>query len=1006
MTDAPISSDSASGGQDPEPQLSGRGRLGPWLRLGLPVAIVTLAIGFLWIWGGRSREQSAGELLNEARNALRRGDFSQAKELARRVLDRDAASNEALVVAARAAAAERNDEESAGYFRRLREYRGDDAVDVYCEAGGICLDRLGRLTPAERHFRKALSIDPQSAKAIGRLSYLLKLTGRYREARSLDFTLIRQGKFDADLLVDLEFGDTLAPNAAIVKWLADCHRKYPDDPLPMLGLARDATFKGQPERAVELLQRVVRIDPSLAEAQAALGQLLLETHPANAYLRWRERLPKQADGHPLIWLVRGLWAQRQQQDRAAVRCYWEAARRDGRMQNASFQLARTLKSLKADTPAERFVDHCRRLDETAALIKAFHFDRTNGDRIPRIAALLETQGRLREAWAWWVVALRLRPDSESLHKNADRLKRRLDRNEWMDVVMNPAADCDLSNYPLPSGRISVSEDRVPDRNDNRESASIVFVDRAKQAGLQFSYLNGGKPKDQILRMYESNGGGVAILDFDNDGWPDIYLTQGGTWPPQRGDRAPRDVLFRNLGNGRFVDVTQSSGLGDEQFSQGATVGDFDNDGFPDAYVANIGGNRFYRNNGDGTFSDVTGETNTAGNHWSTSCLLADLNGDGNPDLYVVNYLQGADVFTRVCRDRRNRPATCTPDVFPAAPDQIYLNLGDGRFERQTESAGINVPNGKGLGIVAADFNGSGRLHLFVANDQVPNFYFVNRSTSTALKFDERGVASGLAYDRDGRSQASMGIAADDYDGDGRLDLFVTNFYREPNTLYRNLNDYVFADVTRSAGLWSPSLPMLGFGTQFLDADLDGWPDLVVGNGHVTNVNEAGTPFRMQPQFFRNINGKGFREKAGRSIGAYFTGEYLGRSLATLDWNRDSRPDFVVTHLDAPVALLTNESPRTGNALVVTVRGVRSSRDAFGTTIRIRSGTRVWVKQLTAGDGFQASNQKQLIFGLGKLKTVNELRVRWPSGIQQVIPVRSADRDVLLIEGQAEAKRLR
>lgn len=997
MPESPLESPKANA---PDPP-----RRGPLLRLGAPVAIVVLGVASVWFWGVRARERSTSQLLYDARSALQRGDAPKAEELAREVLRQEADSNEALIVAARASAARGNDVGAADWFSRLHEYRGDDAVDVYCEAGGICLDRLGRLSQAERHLREALRIDPQSSKAIGRLSYLLKLTGRYRAARPLDFALVRQGRFQADLLVDLEFGDALAPNVAIVKWLADCRRRYPEDPLPMLGLARDAMFKNQTNRAVHLLQRVVKIDPSLVEAQAALGQLLLESGSDDAFLNWHERLPNRAGERSQVWLVRGMWAQRHRQDRAAVRCFWEAVRRDGRNQHGSFQLARVLKAVNADTTAQQFVVHCRRLDEIASLIKTFQFDRTNGERIPRIAELLETQGRLREAWAWWGIARRLLPDSETPRHNADRIKRRLDRNGWADAVVNPAATCDLSSYPLPNWQGPRRKSTTPGRGGNRESARIVFVDRAAQAGLRFSYQNGGNPKHEILRMYESNGGGVAVLDFDNDGRPDIYLTQGGPWPSLKDGRAPRDALFHNLGNGKFQDVAESAGLGDEQFSQGATVGDFDNDGFPDLYVASIGGNRFYRNNGDGTFSDVTAETNTAGNDWSTSCLLADLNGDGNPDLYVVNYLQGADVFTRVCRDRRGRPATCTPDVFPAAPDQIYLNLGDGRFERQTETSGINVPNGKGLGIVAADFTGSGRLHLFVANDQVPNFYFVNRSTAAALKFEERGVVSGLAYDRDGRSQACMGIAADDYDGDGRVDLFVTNFYNEPNTLYRNLGGHVFADVTRSTGLRQPSLPVLGFGTQFLDADLDGRPDLVVSNGHVTNARRADTPFRMRPQFFRNVDGRRFQELSGQSIGSYFTGEYLGRSLATLDWDRDGRPDFVVTHLDAPVALLTNESPHTGNSLTVTLCGVRSSRDAIGSTVRIRSGERAWVKQLTAGDGFQACNQRKLIFGLGKLKSIDELQVQWPSGTRQVFPLRSAARNVLLIECQSDATQL-
>ncbi|MBW3543639.1 MAG: CRTAC1 family protein, partial [Planctomycetes bacterium] len=489
-----------------------------------------------------------------------------------------------------------------------------------------------------------------------------------------------------------------------------------------------------------------------------------------------------------------------------------------------------------------------------------------------------------------------------------------------------------------------------------------------------------------------------------------------------------DRLFRNLGNGRFEDVTLAATIIEDRFSQGATVGDFDSDGFPDLYVANIGGNRLFRNNGDGTFSDVTERTATAGDRWTTSCLMADLNGDALPEIYAVNYLSGEDVFTRVCNDRGGS-GICMPQHFPAAQDQLYLNLGDGRFEDITERAGIAVPDGKGLGIVAADFLGRGRLDLFIANDAVPNFFFENQTSgprpstldsrpssgpqlstlnprpSTPL-FSEQALLKGVALNRGGQAEACMGVAAGDADGDGRIDLFVTNFHLESNTLYLQREGGWFDDATRDAGLRQPSLSLLGFGTQFLDADLDGRLDLIVTNGHIDDFTSDGTAYRMPPQFFRGLGGGRFQELPADSLGPYFAERYLGRGLARLDWNRDGREDVVVSHLDAPAALLTNETQPAGHFLVIRLVGVESNRDAIGATVTVRTADAVETGQLTAGDGYLASNQRQLVFGLRTAQRVEEMLVRWPSGREERFVDLAVDAELIAVEGAPAPRILR
>lgn len=338
---------------------------------------------------------------------------------------------------------------------------------------------------------------------------------------------------------------------------------------------------------------------------------------------------------------------------------------------------------------------------------------------------------------------------------------------------------------------------------------------------------------------------------------------------------------------------------------------------------------------------------------------------------------------------------------------MYLNLGDGRFEEWTEEGGILTTYGKGLGIVAVDLTESGRLDLFVANDTDSNGLFVNTTPAAGEtpRFREEAIGSGLAFDQNGRPQACMGVAVGDANGDALIDLFVTNYYQESNTLYLQQPGNLFRDATHEAGLRESSLPMLGFGTQFLDAERDGFPDLICANGHVEDQRDRGVPYEMRPQFFRNLGAGRFVELSAKSLGPYFQQELLGRGMARLDWNRDGLEDVVISHLDAPAALLTNRTSKAGHYIALQLRGTTCSRDAIGTTVTLKVGDRNWVQQLTAGDGYQASNERQLIFGLGTLEQINELVIRWPSGVHQQYSKPQIDSTVIAVEGRESLLRV-
>ncbi|HLJ11287.1 MAG TPA: CRTAC1 family protein, partial [Planctomycetaceae bacterium] len=454
--------------------------------------------------------------------------------------------------------------------------------------------------------------------------------------------------------------------------------------------------------------------------------------------------------------------------------------------------------------------------------------------------------------------------------------------------------------------------------------------------------------------------------------------------------------FRNSGNGRFVDTTANTGLGDQQYSQGCAAGGYNNDGFADLALANFGTNVIYRNNGDGTFSDATAASGIGGEHWSTSLAWSDLDRDGELDLYVVNYVLDA---LRVCRSDKGIPKTCHVQLYEAEHDVLYLSRGDGAFDDVTDSAGIRVPDGKGLGVVIADLDDDGWPDVYVSNDGTPNFLFHNLGSQTgALKFSEVGLASGAAVGSEGAPKAGMGIACADFDGDGRLDLHVTNFYREGSTLYLNRGDLLFEDGTQRAGLVEPTKPMLGWGTQAIDLDLDGRSELFVSNGYVEHFQRPEEPWPMPPQLFYN-QGEGRFAEISRASGEFFAGQYLGRGAARIDWDRDGRPDLIVVHQDRPVALLHNETQSTGRRLILLLHGVESNRDAIGARIRATSAGTAQMLEICGGDGYCASNDRRQIVGLGQALAVDVLEIDWPSGRKDRLTDIPADVELILIEGR-------
>lgn len=967
----------------------------PRLRRILPIVAACVVAGLAVVYW--TTRPTAASLISDAREAVARREYDRALRLASRALQRDGNSVEALLVAANAAARAREPQRALEFYRRLPQ-NADDAklVEALKEAGQLSI-RLGRAADAEHFYKRALELAPDDLLIHRRLAALYLGQARRWESRRHLFALLREQAF---FMEELAFLGNLEELYDAEKLMDLFERSVPDDLAPLVGRARLYLFKSFTEKGEELLWRIVAQRPNLIEAQAQLGVVLVSESRDAEFQEWHRKLPAAADEHPEIWWVRATQARKRGDSPAAIRCAWEALRLDPNHLGATYQLAQLLAADGNPEQAQVFAERAAKLEALAAAIHGILLRKPTSERMLQCARLCEELGRLWEAWGWHVAMDTYHPE-QAVEGERERLDAMLTSETPQTLPSHSLARVyDLSHYPLP--KWAPARDIVSPRKE-AVGPVVHFEEITSAVGLDFQYQNGAAPERPGLTIYQSIGGGVAVVDFDRDGAPDLFFPQAGAWPLDPRSAEATDRLYRNTA-GRCVDVTAEALPADAGFGFGAAVGDFDADGLPDLYVANAGPNRLLHNNGDGTFADVTDAAGLSSDEWTVSSLVADVNGDGLPDLYDVNYCADERPFEHVClRANATVPRTCIPTEFGAADDRLLVNLGDGRFEDVGASAGILAPEGRGLGIVAAHFDDRPGLDLYVANDMTANFLFLNRTPSPGAlpRFEERGVVSGTAYDSDGRPQASMGIAADDADGDGLIDLFLTHFYNESNTFYRQQPGGFFVDESREANLWAGSLQTLGFGTQFLDAELDGWPDLVAVNGHVDDFREQDIPYRMKPQFFSNRGGTEFVEVPSDRLGPFFAHEQLGRGLARLDWDRDGRDDFVVSRLFEPAALVVNRTPNAGRFLAVRLIG-QADRDGIGTEVRVTVGGRTVVKQLTAGDGFECSNQRQLIFGLANAESVDEIRIRWPGGAEQTFRDVPINREVLFVEGRATA----
>ncbi len=531
----------------------------------------------------------------------------------------------------------------------------------------------------------------------------------------------------------------------------------------------------------------------------------------------------------------------------------------------------------------------------------------------------------------------------------------------------------------------------------------TFADVTSPVGLHFQNVASHTSRKYLI---ETMGSGVALFDYDNDGRLDIFIVNGapladptpkGTIPQKQG---PRDWnrLYHQKPDGTFEDVTDKAGLQGAGYGMGVAVGDYDNDGYEDLYVTAYGNNKLYHNNGNGTFRDVTAQAGVGGGGWSTSAAWVDLDNDGRLDLVVLRYLQW-DFDDLWCGEgKEGYRSYCTPDVFRPISPLVYHNDGGGRFTEVAQKIGL-APAGKGLGIALADYDLDGRIDLFIANDSMPEFLFHNEGNG---KFNEVGLASGVAVDGEGHTYAGMGVDFADYNNDGLPDLVVTDLANQMYALYRNLGDGTFAYETYPSGLGRMTTTHSGWGIRFLDCDLDGWKDLLIAQGHDLDTIQLTFPnlrYREPMSLARNT-GKSFIDVSA-GAGSVFEQAWVGRGLAIGDIDNDGRPDAVVTTNDGPAYVLRNETPTHNHWLILQLVGHKSNRDAIGAVVKVVTTQGSHFATVTTAGSYLSSSDKRVHFGLGLETAAKTIEIHWPSGIRQTVQNVRGDQILQIEEPSAD-----
>jgi len=845
------------------------------------------------------------------------------------------------------------------------------------------------LSDAEQRAARLVETYPKDPELLKSMAAILDLQGRRYESSLWMQRLVALGNVDITTLVlAVDTAKPVQSEEIILRKL----EQSPNDARLKSSLAFGAIFEKDPERAERIFREIIASPNAPAACYAGLGLSLIEQEKYEELPNWLASVPRPtAESIPMFWRVLGLWYQRDEAFEEAIYCFTRSVELDP---FDFLAIAPLSQCLLANGQTEKAALAEALFQQMQLANRNINYSR-DGFRRPewllQIADALEQHGRSIEALAW-------RELNESSNDKDPNVLANL-QNQRKQKIATLSSQRPKSNLPWTSESLTPPNlSRLASRspataNTNAQNATTLsgqvnfklnWIEVSNQLGVDFQFLNGDDKNAVGMQTYQSNGGGAGSIDYDRDGWPDLYAVQGGGDPRYPSTNLP-SALFRNVRGQSMLDVASPAHVTNMAYGQGVAVGDWDQDGYPDMLVLNFGQNRLLRNMGDGTFEQIdvpamNRPVETAP-VWSVSGAIADVDGDQLPDLIEVNYSSGSDVITHQCLSQDKLPQVCRPTEFPASKDFIYLSDGQGGFRLGNDQWNMELDEGRGLGIIVGNLDNEFGNDIYIANDMSANNLLIshpdpNKEGRYAL--GDEAVRRGCAVDIQGKPQASMGVGCADVDRNGTLDLFMTNFIDEYNALYTQTPSHFYQDASRRYRLIDPKKKTLGFGTQLIDLDRDGWQDILVVNGHVDDYRSKGQPFQMRPQVFLQRD-NAFAEQASDSLGGFFQNEYLSRSLGLWDYNRDGLLDAYVTHLDHPISILKNQSVSDGSWISIEPIGTRSERDAIGAQIEVRVGDQRWIHQRLAGNGFECSNDPAIYLGLGRVESIDGLTITWPSG---------------------------
>lgn len=938
------------------------------------------------------------------RGAMERREWQLADVLAQKALIANPNDADLITDAARIAALCDRKREAAQLLvdaAAISKYQPASRVDFAVQA----LIDVGELYRAIELLENSLKVSPENH------NHRRVLVGFLGEAQRTELIaphyqkLIRARHFDVYLLVaatdttSRQFSENTDDRLM---------KRNPSDYRVRLARANELFYLHDAVAADAVLSEILMHHPDFAPAYALHGQVLMDQRRLEEVGRWIANASVDCGKLTDYWLTLGDWAVEYGQQPQAVKAYWEATRRDPNNSTAWTRLAQSIRRLHGDqednprvASDEQLKDIDQRIADLLELRKQYYRFNHGGQKsqldATRVAEKLMSLGRNWEAEAWTAIGTTLKQDpSEKLTSLRRTILGKLKADtSWLSKHGHPALVMDLAYLPNPTIASTparpVNFDVVP---AIVSSDHILLGEVAEQWGLSCVGQENNPSDARLAALIRSTGIGGGAIDYDLDGLPDcLIMGAGGTMLKQ--DSQPNE-LMRNQGE-HFVSVTRLAGAVDTGYGQGVAVGDFDEDGFPDLFFANLGTNRLLRNNGDGTFTDVSERLDDGGwKEWTTCGVFADINEDGIADLFTTNYCETVSNLDEACANKQGVLGPCHPLKFPAKKDQFLVGTAQGTLKDVSTNWIPKGSPGRGLGILAGAIDGS-KFGVYIANDMSANSFYT-RGESVEASLHESAAARGIAVDGRTLAQASMGIASSDFDRDGDLDLYVTGFGMEFNIYYEQVAPGLWQDETSRLGLALPTLRVVGFGAQAIDLDSDGIDEIIVTNGHIGQFsNPDSLPYEQPLQLFRRNSTGSFELLNDDAWGPYFATPHVGRALWTIDVNRDGRNDVMITHSNEQVRLLVNRTKDVNDRIAFKLVGTRNTRDAIGAIVRFECNGQQRSLWLLGGDGYMCSNERVLRAGLGDSDEVQNVTVTWQDGTVQRLGNLNSNTEYLIVQ---------